>query len=93
VNYAALSAALSEQSAMHKIRNTYTICLKCNLKIKNLFIVPVDIRENSTIPVELYTWQFSIPFKYYRQEKSTFVNLQCPKIPKFFGLTRGLLGD
>jgi hypothetical protein len=25
------------------------------------------------------------------KEKSRFVNLQCPKIPKFFGLTSGLL--
>jgi hypothetical protein len=65
--------------------------LKCNLKIKRLCIVPVDIKRNSTMPFQLFTLQISIPFKYYRQEKSTFLNLHCSKIPRVFGLTSGLL--
>ena len=68
VNYAALTAAPSEQTIMDKIRNTYTTYLKCKLKIKKLCVVPVDIRENNTMPVELFIWQIIITLKYYRQK-------------------------
>jgi hypothetical protein len=51
-----------------------------------LCVVPVVETDNSNVTLALHS---NIIIK----TKSTLVNLQCPKISKFFGLTNSLLRD